>query len=537
MKQTHPMIKWLMAILSGILLAAGWYVGAWPLFIAFIPLLWLNAQIPAIKGKKGGWQFIGFCYVALVTWNAGATWWIWNSTAGGTIFAIMANAALMCIPMAIYRRISAQASHNWAIVAFPALFVLFEFGHINWDLSWSWLNVGNAFAFQPWLVQWYEITGTLGGTWWVLVINILIYKGFWLGSKRAKVTLIPTAIIPVIATLLWPMPVPTDKNIEVVIVQPNIDPYTEKFEDLPGYIPVEQQIQRFITLSNIKRTPNTSYILWPETAISKMISEDMPTSEPVYNQLQTWVDSLGSTALLTGTNTWHHYTNIDSAPPTARRKEDFVYDVYNTAMLIQPNEAPQFYHKSKLVPGVEQMPYPAFFRFLEALVIDLGGTSGTYGKQPLRSTMAYNDGMAAPVICYESAYGDFCSGFMRSGANFIAIITNDAWWGNTPGHIHLLKYAQLRAIEFRRDIARSANTGISAIIRADGSVEQAQEFLTTSVISGNLNLYSHLTFYARFGDYLGWVSLAYILLVLRFARKKGAFRKRVDAWARRRQGV
>ena len=75
-----------------------------------------------------------------------------------------------------------------------------------------------------------------------------------------------------------------------------------------------------------------------------------------------------------------------------------------------------------------------------------------------------------PIICYESIYGSFVTEYIRKGADFLAIITNDAWWGNTAGHRQLLSYSRLRAIENRRSIVRSANTGISAIINRKGEL-------------------------------------------------------------------
>src|SRR5574343_444659 len=70
----------------------------------------------------------------------------------------------------------------------------------------------------------------------------------------------------------------------------------------------------------------------------------------------------------------------------------------------------------------------------------------------------------APAVCYESVYGDFMAKYIRSGAEVICIITNDGWWGNTPGHRQHLAYAKLRAIETRKQIIRSANTGISCFV-------------------------------------------------------------------------
>ena len=76
------------------------------------------------------------------------------------------------------------------------------------------------------------------------------------------------------------------------------------------------------------------------------------------------------------------------------------------------------------------------------------------------------------AICYEGLYGDFYGDFVRRGAQFMAIISNDGWWGDTPGYKHLFTISRLRAVEHRRAIARSANTGMSGFISARGDIGQ-----------------------------------------------------------------
>ncbi|MFM7054941.1 MAG: apolipoprotein N-acyltransferase, partial [Bacteroidota bacterium] len=187
---------------------------------------------------------------------------------------------------------------------------------------------------------------------------------------------------------------------------------------------------------------------------------------------------------------------------------DLYYDSYNTALNYGCDSTIQKHHKSKLVPGVEKMPFPAVFSHLEALAIDLGGMTGSLGVQDFPSVFTGCDGLKiAPVICYESIYGDFLSYSVRQGAGLIFIITNDGWWDDTPGYRQHQAYARLRAIEFRRSIARSANTGISCFIDQRGNVHQATSWWVPTAIRQKINYNSELTFYARYGDFLGTLSL------------------------------
>jgi apolipoprotein N-acyltransferase len=100
----------------------------------------------------------------------------------------------------------------------------------------------------------------------------------------------------------------------------------------------------------------------------------------------------------------------------------------------------------------------------------------------------------------------------------MAIITNDAWWGNTPGYRQHLSYASLRAIETRRAIARCANTGISAIISPSGEIIQPTPWWEPAVIEGEIPLRDDITFFVAHGDFIGRIcTFLFCLLLLSLA--------------------
>ncbi|MFM1745179.1 MAG: hypothetical protein RLZZ630_1116, partial [Bacteroidota bacterium] len=122
---------------------------------------------------------------------------------------------------------------------------------------------------------------------------------------------------------------------------------------------------------------------------------------------------------------------------------------------------------------------------------------------------------SAPVICYESIYGDYVGEYIRNGANLICIMTNDGWWSDTPGYRQHCQYARLRAIEHRRAIARSANTGISCFIDPKGQIQQPTGWWVPAVIQQKVELHTSLTFYSQHGDYPGrFCTYAGIVLML-----------------------
>ena len=157
---------------------------------------------------------------------------------------------------------------------------------------------------------------------------------------------------------------------------------------------------------------------------------------------------------------------------------------------------------------------------LGEVMIDLGGTVSSRKIQENRSVFSNSNSTekAAPIICYESIFGEFVTEYVQNGATFLAVISNDAWWGETPGHRQLLSYTRLRAIENRRDIARSANTGISAFIDARGELLQQTAYNTKTVLTGKIASRSQQTFYTRFGDLIArwsiFIAALFLLLAL-----------------------
>ena len=232
--------------------------------------------------------------------------------------------------------------------------------------------------------------------------------------------------------------------------------------------------------------------------------------------------------IITGASTMYAYKPNETPSATANQfyQSNQYYDAFNTGLQIDQQSVTS-YHKSKLVPGVEKMPFPALFKPLEKLAINLGGTMGSLGTQEERTVFfSHNKTVGiAPVICYESVYPDYVGQYVRNGANIIFIITNDGWWENTPGHKQHLAYAKLRAIENRREIARCANTGISCFITPLGDIEQATTYWEQAMIEKNMTLHNDLTFFSRFGDLISYTSAIVALLLfgwsqyLRFKKK------------------
>ena len=150
------------------------------------------------------------------------------------------------------------------------------------------------------------------------------------------------------------------------------------------------------------------------------------------------------------------------------------------------------------------MPYPRIFGFLEKLSIDMGGVSGSLGQDDSATVFRAGDKPdLAPLICYESVFPGFVGRFVQKGADIILVMTNDGWWRDTDGYKQHMHYARLRAVENRKEVLRSANTGISCHIDQWGQILERTNWWEKDVLKVNVQAHEHSTFFSKHGDYIG----------------------------------
>ncbi len=501
-------------ILSTLLLSVGWLgVSGLTLFAGLVPLLWISAQ--AEDSRRGWWGVFGWATLTFALWNAATIWWIWNATWVGPIAATLASTFLNMIAFMLFHTISKKAHKALAYTTLIAAWIATEYWYTVGDFSWPWLILGNGFSHDVWAVQWYEYTGVFGGSLWVLLCNILLFEA-WRSRSLSRSVVAACAIgVPMAISLgIWySWQQPDEGSVEVSIVQPNVDCY-DKFHS-------DSQLQERNIIDLLTEIPASSqFILLPETAVPDYylephLSDNYRSEQPgaFWQELRDTLRSRYPEAMLiTGANTIRNYV-AGTQTETARRSElsGNYYDSFNSAVGLDSTDRLQLHHKGRLVIGVENTP-TIVFKVLNFLVIDLGGTYGQIGRGTSGSAFDHRGVRIGPAICYEGLYGDFYGDFVRRGAQFMAIISNDGWWGDTPGYKHLFSISRLRAIEHRRALARSANTGQSGFISPRGEVGQTLGWEERGVLTASVPLNNHQTLYTRFGDYLGRLA-EYILLL------------------------
>lgn len=522
MKRSFRLI---LSVLSGILLSLPWlgYPG-WILFFAFIPLLYIDKFFVEQKKKYQSIFFWRYAFLTTLVWNVLATYWVANITCVGAFVAILVNTFLMSLVLWLAHWFRRVYKTNLGYLALIIFWISFEYLHYHWDFEWPWLHTGSQLASNVKMIQWYEFTGVFGGTFWILLMNILLFKILIKLKKKnfAEDFLYPLLlflillIVPfLISYFMYTSYEEEDNPKHIVIVQPNIDPFTESYSLDAEY----EKLYDFIRLAKSKTDDSTDYIVGPETVFENQWywDEDKLQSNQFFLLLADLLTQYSNAEMIFGVSSFKKYQNKQVATPTARIKGDTIYDRFNTAMFIDRDGKEQIYHKSKLVAGVEKMPFYKYLRLTNDMVFSLGGTSGTLGSQEAPSNFTSKDGTkVAPVICFESAFGEYLTKYVNKGAELFVIITNDGWSKNAPpGYKQHLLLARLRAIETRRSIARSANTGISCLINQRGDVLESTKWWTKTSIKGIINANTEVTFYTKHGDYFARISsFLSVLLVL-----------------------
>ncbi len=537
----------LAALTTGLVAWLAWppHAGALSLLLlaAFTPLLWMESHISTHKPSRSRLQVLSYGYVAFLTWNALTTWWVANASFGGAIFAILVNSLFMAVVFLAYHITKSKVGNALGYFSLPVYWLAFEFLHLRWEFSWPWLTLGNGFASFPAIIQWYEWTGVLGGSLWIWLTNLLLFRAWHLRTNllercrqnpedtdlsayltiRAKVSITKISLLIALPVALSIYLLNTthqqtaNASIEVAVIQPNIDPYLEKFPGSVNHIPYSRQMQRMQRLMDSVVTPSTAVVVLPETALPGGTNIEDPWSSSEVQLLYQWLLAHPRTAVLIGMDGYEVYGEEPRTVTSRRSTGGIYYDAFNSAALFHADTTYyQMYHKSRLVPGVERMPYPGIFRFLERFVLDMGGITGSLGMQQERTTFFTPDSIGlAPIICYESIYGDYITDYVQGGATVLCIITNDGWWGNTAGYRQHLAYASLRAIETRRPVIRSANTGISAVLDNRGMLQQTTQWWQPTAFAATIQPNTTTTVYIRYGDVLGRLAvlLAVILLL------------------------
>ena len=538
MKKAHKFFdsKLALGILSGILLGFSFppFHIEGIAFVALIPFLY------ALEGATSYREILKLTYFSFLAFNIIAIYWIggWNKQTdpfmmigGGAL--VVGHPLFFVVPMLFYYFVRRKFGKH-ALLLFPFVYLTFEYLHSITQFAFPWLTLGYSQSYNLPDIQFASFTGLFGVSLQLLIVNSLLAYALirWMESPNPKIKTIAwpvsVALLFVVIPEIYGIAVLSGarlsnfkKHMRVTIIQPNINPYA-KWEGSPSDIMRAYERETYKALHH-----KADLVVWPETAIPFYIF--LPQFSFFRSELQTFVDTTGI-SLLSGVPLAHYYKDSSEAQPSSHYDEfmNEYYDAYNGAALFMPYvHRYQTYGKIILVPFAERLPYANHLSFLiKPLKWGVGISNWARGTDTTVFRLA-NGTRFSTAICYESVFPGYVREFAKKGADFLVIITNDGWYGNTSGPYQHAAYAIMRAVENRRAVVRSANTGISEFIDPYGRyIGEPTKYGVIATLTENIPLNSKVTFYSENGNWIAHiaeiVSVASILigLFLKFKNKE-----------------
>jgi len=522
----------ILSVASGVMLSLPWLLCdlGWVLLFALVPLLNIR-QEECIVGKHHDYSLFKYYFTSFLIWNLLSCWWISYVSDWGMILIVTINALLMATVWWSGIEVSKTLSDRSGRLVLLCFWLTFEYFHHHWTMQWPWLTLGNGLANLVRIIQWYEYTGVLGGSTWILIGNYFVYRllkfAFACDYLRAFRLLFWTLIIfgiPIaFSQVIYSRESEDPSDFEVIVIQPNINPYTEKFAGLSDM----EQLQRIADLAASEITFSTKLLVAPETSLPGFWEDSVSDENPIVFIFSPLMEKYPDVVLLGGCMTSRKIKQDEEIPYTAKwdATGKCHYETYNSALFMN-NRMSRISHKRILVSGVERTPFQEYFPWLSRLTIDIGGFSnGLAAGKTATVFKSESNAYLGPVICFESVFGNHCNDLVFHWAESLVVITNDCWWKDSPGIWQHFAFSKIRAIETRRSIVRSANTGISGIINQRGDVVNKTEINSCQVLKSSIHLNSEITFYVRHGDYIGIFSVVFssLILIYIYAKKQDLF--------------
>lgn len=514
----------LLGFVSGILLALSFppIPLTYLIFTAFVPYFLV------IEKRKTLAEINRFTYFTIFFFNLGTLYWVGSWTKDADPFLMLSGSVLMffnpitfLIPSTLYYVTRKYINKNLALYLLPWLWLFYEYIYSISDFKFPWLSLSNGLPYLTSYIQIADIIGSYGLTVLILYTNIFTYKLFLNYRENKKcsckyvISFLLILLIPIIYGLVkinnYEV---SNSKVTVGLIQPNLNP-NKKWEI--GNL--NAQIDLYFDLSKQAIDKNAELVVWPETALPVYLMTDQYKSES--SRIQKFVDSF-NIPIITGMPHANFYPDYLNAPIDAKpvKNSNYVYTSYNSILFFSPNNKVEQYGKIKLVPFGEKVPLVDIFPVLGKWIKwNVGISSWNTGTDTLVCKTEINNQIVnvGGVICIEAIYPDFISAFAQKGSNFITVVTNDSWYGNSSGPYQHKEIHVLRAVENRRTLVRAANGGISCIINPIGETVAATKMFNKTILVGDVELRSDKTFFTEHPLLLPYFSIAISLFVILYS--------------------
>ncbi len=488
------------------------------LFLGFIPLFYQQDLL--IEKGYPVWNILVFPLLTLFLWQFYGLFWLAKTGWLKLVLISFCNSSLFLLPFLLRYLLSRRYHVLLANIGWMGSWIAIELLHLHWSFSFPVFNLGSFLADWPVVIQWYEYTGLLGGSLWLLVFNASAYGGFqaWLRGKlewRQTSLVFGGLLVPILlSAIIYFSFAEKDRTVDVLVLHAATDCYNEKFE-----LPQDELIKQYITLTERELSGEIDYVIWPETAIPNGQWLNTLGSLPAVSSIKQMMATYPNLHFISGVNTYESIAkgkpNNFPAEATYSKSLDETYLTYNTAFQVGPLGELVFRTKEQLVPFEEFKVYPKVFGSIQHWIGTL--SKKNYSHRSQNQDVFYTksgDFRVGTMICYETAFGQTGAEMVLKGANLLFLILNEGWYDHLQRARQFLRHSIVRSIETRRSMVRSSNRGISAAISPRGNIIRMEKNKNPLAFNVKVSANKEITTYCRWGDWIGYLGVLATVLAL-----------------------
>ena len=538
-----------LCVLSGLLLGL-----SVPCFsfapLGFLAWAWIVPLLFELKQIDRFLPFLGRALIAVGIGFSMITLWVVNASLYGFLASALMGTVVWTVPLIWFYFVHRFLNWNIALVSLPFFWTAWEWIYHQTAFSFGAVRLGYTQADLIWLIQYADITGVEGVTFWLVAVNVAVYLLFEKLRETAAVMpnftrrklsrVAPEAISTLIlfalplgyAAFVFFKPQPLEKEITVLAVQPNVSPLGDYS---PRNLPNIFGKQLALTDKRLKNSAAPDLILWNEVAVPFILSENEAANNHLAKQIKKW-----NAPVLTGLIETKNYAQDEPRPPLLVAQNRY-QEFFNAAALFQPAEIENgklpidlsaMYLKRRLMPFLEFVPFSDRFPLVADLMIPIGTrprlSFGDAAKTfDLRTKNAGTVKIGA-MICYENLYPEMSADLVRNGAQVLAAITNEGFFAGSQGQYQLAAFGRFRAIETRRSVLRAAATGMTGAFDRFGRVTAAVPMWSEQTLMMTAALSDEQTIYVRRGNFFPQICALVVLLLTLAAVWRNIYRTPIE---------
>ncbi len=507
--KTHQIdrLKIISAVASGLLLTGSFpKIGIyWLAWLAFVPLLAALRNLSFKNGFRLGFLAGLVHYLTLIYWLSCTMKTYGHLPLYLCVPVLFLFSSYLALYVAVFSATLTRLCRKPLICLFmiPVLWVSLEYLRSFLFSGFPWELIGYSQFNNLRIIQISDIFGVYGVSFLIALSNAAIFLAFlYLTKKNWQEEVVSKSIATVSITffilifgLAWSYGkwriqsidnlISASPSVSITIVQGNIE--QAKKWDIAFQ---NETTKKYVKLSLLAKEHKPDLVVWPETATPFYLLHNTRLS----NMVQKGIYDTDADFLI-------------GSPSFVRRKNSVEY--YNSAYLIgSDGKVSGKYDKVHLVPFGEYVPFKKWLPFLGKMVEQVGDfRPGSKGN-----TISFRNCGLGLQICYEIIFPDLSRAMAKNNALLLVNITNDAWFGRTSAPYQHFSMAVFRAVENRRSLIRSANTGISGFIDPAGRIIAQTDLFQEAIMTRSIPLLHKTSFYTRFGDMFAIACLATTLL-------------------------